>query len=76
VLPAGDDAAGCLRRFKLVPRLSSHVRHREKYMDVPVPHGRALVFSGKREPAGRRVSTPKELLDVLAATPVNALDGH
>jgi hypothetical protein len=76
VLPAGDDAAGRLRRFKLVPRLSSHVRHREKYLDVPVPHGRAFVFSGNGEPSGRRASTLKDLLDVLAATPVKALDGH
>jgi len=76
VLPAGDDTAGRLRRFMLVPRLSSHVRHREKYLDVPVPHGRAFVFSGNGEPSGRRASTLKEFLDVLATTPVRSLDGH
>lgn len=43
---------------------------------MPVPHGRAFVFSGDGEPTGRRASTLKELLDVLAATPVASLDSH
>lgn len=76
VLPGGEGAEGRLRRFRLAPRLSAHVRHREKYLDVPVPHGRAFVFSGDGEPTGRRASTLKELLDVLATTPVASLDGH
>ena len=76
VLPTGDDAVGRLLRFRLVPRLSSHVRHREKYLDVPVPQGRAFVFSLDGEATGPRASTLKELLDVLATTPVGAMDGH
>jgi hydroxymethylpyrimidine pyrophosphatase-like HAD family hydrolase len=76
VLPGGEDTDGRLRRFRIVPRLSSHVRHREKYLDVPVPHGRAFVFSGNEEATGRRAHTLKELLEVLATTPVAGLDGH
>jgi hypothetical protein len=76
VLPGSEEAEVRLRRFRLVPRLSAHVRHREKYLDVPVPHGRAFVFSGNGEPTGRRANTLKELLDVLATTPSEALDGH
>jgi hypothetical protein len=76
VLPGPDDVEGYLRRFRLVPRLSSHVRHREKYLDVPVPHGRAFIFSGDGGSAGRRAGTLKELLEVLATTPAAGLDGH
>ena len=75
VLPGSEEAEGRLRRFRLVPRLASHVRHREKYLDVPVPEGRAFVFC-ENGATGRRASTLKELLDVLTATPVVALDGH
>lgn len=76
VLPHRGDDVGGLRRFRLVPRLSSHVRHREKYLDVPVPHGRAFVFSRDGRPTGPRAHTLKELLELLATTPRERLDGH
>jgi hypothetical protein len=76
VLPPRDADAGYLRRFRLVPRLSSHERHREQYLDVPVPAGRAFVFCTDGGPTGCRASTLKELLEVVATTPLGVLDGH
>ena len=76
VLPGCDDAAGRMRRFHLVPRLSSHVRHREKYMDVPVPPRRAFVFTRNGKSTSKGASTLLELIAVLSSTPVRDLDGH
>jgi len=76
VLPRRVDEAGQLRRFRLVPRLSSHVRHREKYLDVPVPAGRAFVFCTDGRPTGCRASTLKELLEVVATTSLGVMSGH
>ena len=76
VLPHREDDGGHLRRFRLVPRLSSHVRHREKYLDVPVPAGRAFVFCTDGRATGCRAGTLKELLEIVATTPPGALDGH
>ncbi|WP_291987376.1 HAD hydrolase family protein [Luteitalea sp.] len=76
VLPHRRGDAGHLRRFRLVPRLSSHVRHREKYLDVPVPAGRAFVFCADGRPTGTRAGTLKEFLEIVASTHRGALDGH
>ena len=35
-LPVTEEAGGALRLFTIAPRLTPHVRHREKYVDVPV----------------------------------------
>ncbi len=43
-LPVTGDGAGELRRIRLAPRRTPHVRHRTKYLDVPVPEGKAFVF--------------------------------
>ena len=45
VLPITEEAGGAVRRFMVGRRLTPHVRHREKYVDVPVTEGRAFVFS-------------------------------
>ena len=34
-----------LMLFNMARRLTPHVRHREKYVDVPVPENRAFLFS-------------------------------
>jgi hydroxymethylpyrimidine pyrophosphatase-like HAD family hydrolase len=44
VLPITEEAGGQLRWFTLGPRLTPHVRHRQKYIDVPVSDSRAFVF--------------------------------
>lgn len=75
VLPARDASDRMLRRFTLMPRLTPHVRHREKYLDVPVPSRRAFVFDAP-DVSGAAARTLREFLDVIAAAPAEALDGH
>ena len=54
-LPVTEEAGGDLVQFTLASRLTPHVRHREKYVDVPVSEATAFVFHGSR-PQERRVA--------------------
>jgi hypothetical protein len=45
-LPSTAEAAGGLKLFTMARRLTPHVRHREKYVDVPVSDRHAFVFVG------------------------------
>jgi hypothetical protein len=44
-LPITAEAGGRLRLFNVAARLTPHVRHRQKYVDVPVSEPRAFVFT-------------------------------
>ena len=49
-LPVTEEAGSELRTFIIGERLTPHVRHRQKYVDVPVSDSRAFVFgSGAAE---------------------------
>ena len=76
LLPGIEEAGGKLRRFKLLPRLTSHVRHRSKYLEVPVREGRPFVFTDNGNPVGTPVKTLKEFVSALANCPPRVLDGH
>jgi hypothetical protein len=76
LLPTVEEAGGCLRRFRLAARLTSHIRHRQKYLDVPVPAHLAFYFPGIGGPVGRHVRTLTEFIDLLVQAPREALDGH
>jgi hydroxymethylpyrimidine pyrophosphatase-like HAD family hydrolase len=45
LLPGAEESCGRLTRIRLVQRLTSHVRHRAKYMDVPVANHHAFAFT-------------------------------
>ena len=45
LLPGAEEAHGRVRRFELAPRLTAHVRHRTKYLDMPVLDSQAFVFT-------------------------------
>lgn len=66
-LPVTEESGGELVQFTLGPRLTSHVRHRHKYVDVPVGQGRAFVFNddGQR----RRARTLREFVEAIDAVP-------
>ena len=51
LLPGAEEAHGQVRRFQLAPRLTAHVRHRTKYLDMPVPTSQAFVFTTDGRPA-------------------------
>jgi hypothetical protein len=76
VLPVTDEAQGDIRRIRLTPRLTPHVRHQAKYVDIPVTDSRAFVFWQNGLPTPRRARTLREFVDVLEHATVAALDGH
>jgi hypothetical protein len=67
-LPITDEAGGVLRRFTLGPRLTPHVRHREKYIDVPVSEPRGFVFAPLPDGRERKARTLRQFVLELAAT--------
>jgi hypothetical protein len=75
ILPGAEEARGCVRRFQIGPRLTTHVRHRTKYLDMPVADAQAFVFSSGGRPVSR-AHTLKEFVGLMAALPVTVLEGH
>jgi hypothetical protein len=69
-LPITEEAGGQLRWFTLGPRLTPHVRHRQKYVDVPVTDSRAFVFSNLPP-----VRTLRQFTQALG-DPTTRLDGY
>ncbi len=75
-LPITDEAGGDLRVFTIGQRLTPHVRHREKYVDVPVTEQRAFVFGHNGRPTAR-ARTLREFVAELERPGVgDALDGY
>jgi hypothetical protein len=75
LLPGPEESQGRARRFRLLPRLTSHVRHQTKYLDMPVADGQAFVFTSGSE-RGPRARTLKEFVALLRALPPDRLAGH
>jgi hydroxymethylpyrimidine pyrophosphatase-like HAD family hydrolase len=75
LLPGAEESHGMLRRFQIGPRLTSHVRHRRKYFDMPVAEPQAFVFTDDGRP-GHRAHSMKEFLDGLAALSDGELAPH
>jgi hydroxymethylpyrimidine pyrophosphatase-like HAD family hydrolase len=65
-----------LKRFRVAPRLTAHVRHRQKYAEVPVCVEQEFVFTQCGRPTGRRASTIQELLSALSTLPDDVILGH
>lgn len=76
VLPLTEESGGHLRRIRLIPRLTPHVRHLAKYLDVPVPESRAFVFWRDGTGSRRRARTLRELVTAVEQSPLPDLDGH
>lgn len=75
LLPGAEESDGRLRRFRMAPRLTSHVRHRAKYLDMPVAEAHAFVFTDSGQD-GPRARSLKELVGLLAVLPADRLVGH
>ncbi len=75
LLPGPEEAHGQIRRFQLAPRLTAHVRHQTKYLDMPVSEGQAFVFAADGRP-GPRARTLKAFNGFLVTIPGPRVEGH
>ena len=75
-LPITEEAGGDLKLFTLGPRLTPHVRHREKYVDMPVTEHRSFVFNPNGQPSAHRARTLREFVDELEHSKAPLLDGY
>ena len=62
--------------FKLLPRLTLHVRHRVKYFDVSVGEGQGFVFTSDGKPVGTPARTLREFVSALASLPPAVMGGY
>lgn len=76
LLPGPPESQGQLRTFKLLPRLTSHVRHKAKYLDLELITELGFVFTKDNKPLGPPVRTLKEFAAALKTYPVAILQGH
>ena len=76
LLPGIEEAEGTLVKFDLFPRLTSHVRHKAKYLDVQLLKEQGFVFTENGRFAGGPARTLKEFLSGLASVPSPVLNGH
>ena len=65
LLPGVAEAHGDVQRFNIGPRITSHVRHRAKYLDMPVSEPHGFVFTHDGGP-GPRARSLKEFVERLA----------
>jgi len=75
LLPGSEESEGQVRRFTLAPRLTSHVRHQTKYLDMPVLDHQAFVFTDNGH-RGARAHTLKEFMGLLSALPPERIQSH
>lgn len=77
VLLRKSEASGSkLLRFYPASRLTTHVRHLNKYLDLPLPEAESFVFTSGGIPTGNRASTIKEFTAILATTPAGLINEH
>ncbi len=75
LLPGADEAHGEVVRFTVAPRLTEHVRHRSKYLDMAIADAQAFVF-GEGARARPRARSMKEFMSLLDTQPPAVLQGH
>ncbi len=76
LLPGIEEAGGKLRRFQLSPRLTVHVRHKAKYVDLQLIEGQGFVFTDNGRAVGTPARTLKEFVASLKTLPLSVLEGH
>lgn len=75
-LPINPRGEGKITKFRLVPRLTPHVRHVAKYVDIPVPVSDQFVFWRNGSPSGRAARTLGQLVEILEKEPIEHLNHH
>jgi hypothetical protein len=76
LLPGPMESGDELRRFRVAPRLTSHVRHQHKYLDMPVASTNAFVFTDRGFPTGPCARTLAEFVCIASACSPEVLKEH
>ena len=76
LLPGAFESDNSLRRFRVAPRATAHVRHRQKYADVPVSVEQEFVFTRRGLPTDMRARSVRELVSALAGLPDDVVHDH
>lgn len=76
VLPNAAEAGSRLCRFRVAARLTEHARHRQKYLEFPVPERDAFVFTRGGRPTGQWARSLTELARGIGMVGSEVLDGH
>jgi hypothetical protein len=69
------DAWEQVARVRLAPRITAHVRHRTKYLDVTVAEGRSFVFTDNGR-AAYHARSLREFVDALTRTCAESVQEH
>lgn len=75
-LPVTEEAQGGIRRIHLAQRLTPHVRHLAKYVDIPIEDSRAFIFWNESGQSDQRARTLGEMAEILDHEPARRFDGH
>jgi hydroxymethylpyrimidine pyrophosphatase-like HAD family hydrolase len=70
------ETSGELRRVRLEPRLTPHIRHAAKYVDLPVPAKDQFVFWSGDHISGEPARTLRQFLLSVEHRSTHDLDGH
>jgi hypothetical protein len=76
ILPRVEETHGTLCCIQLAARLTPHIRHRHKYLDVPGADDRAFVFSHKGRPDGPRACSLRDFITVVASISAEDIGSH
>jgi hypothetical protein len=76
LLPGMRETGGQCIKFKLFPRLTSHVRHKAKYLDVQLLEDQGFWFTEDGKPVAGPARTLKNFLTLFQIAPTSVLAGH
>ncbi|HVS09726.1 MAG TPA: HAD hydrolase family protein [Planctomycetota bacterium] len=76
LLPGSDESRERLVRFQLAGRLTGHVRHKHKYLNVPLPPWHVFVFTRGGQPTGREARTLQDFVEILTRGSTEEFDEH
>jgi hypothetical protein len=76
LLPQAEEAGGRLVRFRLLPRLTRHVRHKTKYVDVQLTENHGFFFTDMGRNVGPTARSLNQFVEALQKVPLRVLEGH
>jgi len=76
ILLTGIPAGASPVRFRLLFRLTAHIRHKTKYLDVQLTEDRSFVFTDHGKPVGSAARSLKDFVCALETIPLPVLEAH